>query len=70
MLDNCDYEDVRKYLIRAWDGDLLGLCETLKITVSDVLDNFEWEDNEYLAELTFGTTDWRLALQGLQDTAD
>lgn len=71
MLDIREYEQLRQLIIDCTDGNVLDLIDTLGITVEDILDNFEWEDNEELIRQYngLGETDWRIALQDLQDTA-
>ena len=72
MLDIREYDQLRQLIIDCTDGNVLDLIETLGITVEDILDNFEWEDNEELIQQYNGLdeTDWRVALQDLQNPAD
>lgn len=67
MLDLKEYEEIRQSLIDIWQDDLHGLLDILGVTVADILDNFEWEDNERLQDFTYGTSSWGDALQEIRN---
>lgn len=69
MLDLKEYEEIRDHLIEIWQDDIYSLLEILGVTVADIFDNFEWEDNERLQDLTYGTSNWGDALQEIRNTA-